>query len=170
MNKYSTSPVRIGVLSDTHLPDSTDAQAFLRDLVENILDPVDLILHAGDLVAPELLGVFEGYPLHAVRGNMDPATPGVPLKKVINVGGFTIGLIHGWGPPDGIEERAIAEFSSISLDCLVYGHSHRPACHRRDGVLYFNPGSATDRRTNAYHSVGLLEIDDDIRGTIIRID
>jgi len=170
MKAFPATPIRIGVISDTHLPDSADAQAFLVDLIENILEPVDMILHAGDLVAPDLLAAFAGYPFHAVRGNMDPAAPGVPMKKVINVGGFTIGLIHGWGPPEGIEERILTEFSATSLDCLVYGHSHRPACHRREGILFFNPGSATDRRLTEFHSVGLLEIGDDIRGTIIRID
>jgi len=170
MNSLPDSPLRIAVLSDTHLADSGDAHAFLQDLIENVLAPVDMILHAGDLVAPELLSAFDGYPIHAVRGNMDPAVPGVPIKKIIVVGDFTIGMIHGWGAPDGIEERAYEEFSSVSIDCLVYGHSHRPACHRRDGILFFNPGSATDRRGTAYHSVGLLEIGRDIEGTIIRLD
>jgi len=170
MNSSPGFPLRIGVLSDTHLPDSEDAQEFLLDLIETVFAPVDMILHAGDLVAPDLLSAFDAYPFHAVRGNMDPAIAGVPLKKVINVGGFTIGMIHGWGPPDGLEERAYAEFSSVSLDCLVYGHSHRPACYRHDGVLFFNPGSATDRRGMDYHSVGLLEIGDEIQGTIIRLD
>ena len=170
MNSLPDSPLRIAVLSDTHLADSADAHTFLLDLIEDVLAPVDMIFHAGDLVAPDLLCAFDGYPLHAVRGNMDPATLGVPTKKIIKVGDYTIGMVHGWGPPEGIEERAYAEFSSVSLDCLVYGHSHIPACHRRDGVLFFNPGSATDRRNMAYHSVGLLEIGHDIQGTIIRID
>lgn len=164
-----TRPVRIGVLADTHLGDSDDARAFLRRLVEDVLAPLDLVLHAGDLVAPALLDVFAGYPLHAVRGNMDPATARVPLKKVIHVGGRTIGMVHGWGPAEGIEERILAEFAGVPLDCLVYGHSHRPACHRRGGVLFFNPGSATDRRGMAYHSVGLLEVGEAIEGTIIRL-
>ena len=170
MNSSSGTPFRIGVLSDTHLPGSSDAQDFLLDLVESVLAPVDMILHAGDLVSPDLLSVFDAYSFHTVRGNMDPVIADVPLKKIINVGGFTIGLINGWGPPVGLEERAFAEFSSVTLDCLVYGHSHRPACCRHDGVLFFNPGSATDKRSMAYHSVGLLEIGDDIQGTIIRLD
>jgi putative phosphoesterase len=170
MINSSDSVIRIGVLSDTHLADSVDAHDFLHALIEEALAPIDLILHAGDLVAPELLGAFDDYPFHAVRGNMDPVTQGVPLKKIFNVGGFTIGMIHGWGTRDGLEDRAHAEFAGVSLDCLVYGHSHRPACHRRDGVLFFNPGSATDRRNMDYHSVGLLEIDDEIRGTIMRLD
>ncbi|MGK2907266.1 MAG: metallophosphoesterase family protein [Desulfuromonadales bacterium] len=170
MNSVPAPPIRIGVLSDTHLADSDEARVFLLDLLENVLAPVDMLLHAGDLVAPELLDVFAAYPLHAVRGNMDPAIPGIPLKKTIDVAGFTIGMIHGWGPPDRIEDRVFAEFASTPVDCLVYGHSHQPACQRRDGILFFNPGSATDRRGMAYHSVGILEIDNEIRGTIIRID
>lgn len=164
------STLRIAVLSDTHLSDSEDAREFLLNLVENVLAPVDMILHAGDLVAPDLLSIFEDYPVHAVRGNMDPAVAGVPIKKVISIDGYSIGLIHGWGPPDGIEERALDEFSEVSLDCLVYGHSHVPVCHRRDGILFFNPGSSTDRRGMPYHSVGLLELGNDIVGTIIRLD
>lgn len=170
MTNRPAPPIRIGVLSDTHLGDSEAARAFLLHLVEEVLAPLDMLLHVGDLVAPGLMDVFAGYPLHAVRGNMDPAQVDVPLKKVIHVGGFTIGMIHGWGPPEGIEERICGEFTGVSLDCLVYGHSHRPACHRRADVLFFNPGSATDRRDMDYHSVGLLEIGASVRGTIIRLE
>ncbi len=170
MNAAPTSQLRIAVFSDTHLPDSDDARAFLLSLIDNVLPPVDMILHAGDLINPDLLSVFDGYPLHVVRGNMDPATPGIPIKKIIDIYGFKIGLIHGWGSPDGLEERVYTEFSSVSLDCLVYGHSHRPVCHKRGDVLFFNPGSATDRRNMANYSVGLLEISHDIKGTIIRFD
>ena len=58
MKAFPATPIRIGVISDTHLPDSADAQAFLTDLIDNILEPVDMILHAGDLVAPDLLAAF----------------------------------------------------------------------------------------------------------------
>ncbi|MEJ2477978.1 MAG: metallophosphoesterase family protein [Desulfobacterales bacterium] len=162
--------MRIGVLADTHLGDSPQNRDFLTRLVADVLAPVDLLLHAGDLVSPELLDLFGDCPVHAVRGNMDPAVPGVPLKKTLRVAGMTLGLIHGWGPPQGLEDRVAAEFDADKLDCLVYGHSHRPACHRRDGILFFNPGSATDRRAMAFHSVGLLEIDTTINGTIIALE
>ena len=163
-------PLRIAVFSDTHLADTAEARAFFHGLVKNVLDPVDMILHAGDLVDPDLLDVFEGYTAHVVRGNMDPAAPGIPVKKVIDIEGFKIGLIHGWGPAEGIEERIYREFSPLPIDCLVYGHSHVPVCHERHGVLFFNPGSATDRRNMSCHTVGLLEIDKKIRGTLIRLD
>lgn len=144
--------------------------AFLLDLVEQYLAPVDMILHAGDLVAPALLHVFGECPVHGVRGNMDPVSPGVPVKKVLRVGGFNIGLIHGWGPPEGIEARVLAEFPDTPLDCLVYGHTHRPVCVRRNGILFLNPGSATDRRGADFHSVGLLNVGATLDGSILRLD
>ena len=162
--------VRIGVLSDTHLTNCVEAHLFLEELVNRYLGSVDLLLHAGDLVAPELFSALITYPLHAVRGNMDPETPSVPFKKIFHVNGFTFGLIHGWGPPEGIEQRLLGEFSNVKLDCLVYGHSHVAVCHRRNGILFFNPGSSTDRRRMPYHSVGLLEVGTQIRGKIIQID
>lgn len=170
MDHETRAPLRVAVFSDTHLPNSSEARDFLLCLLDRVLPPVDLIIHAGDLVAPELLDVFDSYPVHAVRGNMDPVSPAVPLKKIITLGGFTFGLVHGWGHPRGLEERALAEFSSVSLDCLIYGHSHVPVCHHRDGILFFNPGSATDKRHAASHTVGLLEIDNEIRGQIIALD
>ena len=97
--------MRIAVFSDTHLVDTSEARSFLLELVEGLLDPIDMIIHAGDLVDPDLLDVFDGYPVHIVRGNMDPPSPDIPIKKVIRINGFKIGLIHGWGPAEGIEAR-----------------------------------------------------------------
>ncbi len=162
--------VRIGVLSDTHLADTGESACFLKTLYEDVFAPVDMILHAGDLVAPELLSVFTDCPVYAVRGNMDPSSPDMPVKRVISVGGFRIGMMHGWGPPGGLVERLLDEFGDIPIDCLVYGHSHRPHCETHDGILLFNPGSATDRREMSFHSVGLLELDSEINGSIIPLD
>lgn len=170
MNRTDCKKIRIGVLADTHLHATSEATAFLGDLVEQVLAPVDMILHAGDLLDAELLQVFGNCPVHAVRGNMDEECPGIPAQKVLRVNGFTIGLMHGWGPVQGLEKRILAAFSGVRLDCLVYGHSHRPRCEVDNGVLLFNPGSATDRRGMPFHSVGLLEVDHRLRGSIIRLD
>ncbi|MCK4535476.1 MAG: metallophosphoesterase [Desulfuromonadales bacterium] len=161
---------RIGVLSDTHLAATSEALAFLVDLADSYFAGVDMILHAGDVVAPEILQGFTHCPVMAVRGNMDPATPGIPDKRVIEVGPARIGLMHGWGASYDLEERLLNEFSDAELDVLVFGHSHRPVCRFHDGILLFNPGSATDRRQAPYHSVGILEIGEKISGKIIRID
>jgi hypothetical protein len=162
--------IRIGVLSDTHFQDPGTGFAFLHDLLDGCFRGVDAILHAGDIVNPEVLLAFAGRTVHAVRGNMDPPVRGIPVRKVVEAGGFRIGLIHGWGSPEKLEERILREFQGECLDCLVYGHSHQPVCHQRDGILFFNPGSPTDRRRAPYHSVGILQVSDRIEGRIIRVN
>jgi predicted phosphodiesterase len=44
------------------------------------------------------------------------------------------------------------------IDAIISGHSHRPSSERRDGVLYFNPGSAGPRRFKLPIAVGRLRI------------
>ncbi|GAB6081630.1 hypothetical protein JCM30471_05440 [Desulfuromonas carbonis] len=105
-----------------------------------------------------------------VRGNLDPPRRNLPQRRILEIGGFRIGLIHGWGPPDGVAGKVLEAFRGEALDCLVFGHSHLPCCERREGVLLFNPGSPSDRRQAPWHSVGLLELGTTIEGRIINID
>ena len=73
-------------------------------------------------------------------------------------------------PAEGLAERVRREFAGTPLDCLVFGHSHVPLCQWHDGLLLFNPGSATDRRGMPYESVGLLEVEDGkVHGRIISL-
>lgn len=161
---------RVGVLSDTHLTANGETLGFIAELERTWFADVDLILHAGDLVDADILQAFTRCPTLAVRGNMDPPAPNLPDKRIIEIGGARIGLMHGWGGSYDLEDRLLKSFRGETLDVLVYGHSHRPVCHRRNGILLFNPGSAADRRRMPYHSVGLLEIGDRIEGRIIPID
>lgn len=162
--------MKIGVISDTHFQDIASGIASLQQLAEYVFPGVDVILHAGDVVNADVLLALADRTVHVVRGNMDPVLPGVPVRKIIEIGGFRIGLIHGWGPPATLEERVLREFRDDRLDCLVFGHSHYPLCQRREGLLLFNPGSPTDRRRAPFHSVGILELGKEIQGRIIRLD
>ncbi len=162
--------MKIGVLSDTHINSYARNYEFLEKLNHAYFQDAEIILHAGDMVDPDILLGFGDKQVHAVRGNMDPPVAGMPERRILEIAGFRIGLIHGWGAPDGLEDRILKEFTGEHLDCLVYGHSHQPVCRRQEGVLLFNPGSPTDRRWAPYHSVGLLHLSDTIEGQIIRID
>lgn len=162
--------IRIGVISDTHLPDTGESLAFLVDLAARHFQGVEVILHAGDIVAPDVLAAFSQYTFYGVRGNMDPAFCELPQKRVLNIAGMRIGLIHGWGAGEGLIERVRNEFRDTRLDCLVFGHSHVPLCRQVGELLLFNPGSAVERREMPYASVGLLEIDNGrIRGRIVAL-
>lgn len=159
--------MRIGVLSDTHLcgPEEPLPPAVLERLAG-----VDMILHAGDIVHPSVLDLLETVaPVYAVRGNMDlPALQdALPASRVIEAGPFRIGLIHGWGAPEDMEERISLEFDDVH--CIVYGHSHYPVCHMKNDILFFNPGSPTDRRWAPYCSIGFLEVSDELAGRVVAV-
>jgi hypothetical protein len=163
--------IRIGVLADTHLTDNAEAAIFLQQLAVRYFRDVELILHAGDVVTPGVLAALAPCPVYGVRGNMDPATPGLPHKRVVEVDGMRIGLIHGWGPTAELVTRIRTEFADTPLNCLVYGHTHVPTCCYEGALLLFNPGSATDRRTMPSCSIGLLEVDNGmIHGQIIQVE
>ena len=160
--------MKIGVISDTHLrgPD----ERLLAIILKHFND-AELILHAGDLVDLKVLDAFGDKDVIAVCGNMDTSRveDEIPPKRVLQIGRFRIGLIHGWGSPLDLEDRIRREFENV--DCIVYGHSHGPANHIRDGILFFNPGTPFDRRYGDSRTVGILEVGEDaITGRIIAID
>jgi len=164
--------MRIVVLSDTHQSHLTND--FVR-MTESLLGNCDMIVHAGDFTSAEiyyyLKDVVPGG-IVAVHGNMDPPelTKLLPHKKVFEVEGIKIGVMHGWGAPYDLEERLDREFASDVVDCIVYGHSHNPVNHKRGSVLFFNPGSPTDRHYAKENTVGYLTIQHaTISGQISRI-
>jgi len=158
--------VKIGVISDTHLSGYDDR---LRRLMDDYFYDASLILHAGDLVDIRVLDAFAGKDVKAVCGNMDPPSvrQSLPDRLMINLNNFRIGIIHGWGWPFGLENKLLKEFGRV--DCLVYGHTHRAANEVRDGILFFNPGSATDKRFASRNTIGILEIGETIKGEIIEL-
>jgi putative phosphoesterase len=158
--------VKIGVISDTHLEDYDDTMR--RRIAEHFSD-VDMIFHAGDMVDLRVLKIFGEKTVKAVCGNMDnySVKEKYPEQLLFEIKGFKFLLIHGWGSPWGIEERISAGFKD--LNCIVYGHTHKPANHKKDNVLFFNPGSAVDRYFASSRTIGILEIDKGIAGRIINI-
>jgi putative phosphoesterase len=158
--------MKIGVISDTHLHNYS---LELKRIVDTYFGDVDMVMHAGDIVEMEVLDAFLTKKIEVVAGNMDPASVRnhFPVKKIIKVEAFKIGLIHGWGSPVGLENRISNEFTEI--DCLVYGHTHYPVNQIINGVLFFNPGSATEKRFTKRNTVGILEISERIMGKLIEI-
>ena len=151
--------MRIGVLSDTHARSFAELSAKLRDA----LSGVDLIVHAGDSVAGDVLdGLRTLKEVKAVRGNMDPheLRQQLPEKEELLIHGKRIGIVHGTGGPDGIERRVRSMFGEV--DAIIYGHSHVAQNEVIDGILFFNPGRG-DR------SYGVLTIGDKIDGDIIKL-
>ena len=149
----------IAVISDTHLPRGTRRipGACLERMAES-----DLILHAGDFVALEVLEELEaiGPPVAAVFGNMDSAAlrRRLPAEQVVHAGGTRIGMVHDAGPGRGRIERMRQRFPDA--DAVVFGHSHIPLHEEGEGFQIFNPGSATDRRGQPRHTMGIARVED----------
>jgi hypothetical protein len=158
--------MKIGVLSDTHLK---EPHPEFRKMIEFHFKDVEIIFHAGDFVdrsvAEFLLSQKE---LIAVCGNMDSddIRKAFPQKRVIELQGFKIGLIHGGGSPFGIESRIRKEFDEV--DAIVYGHTHTPANHLAKNIYLFNPGSPT-RSFIHKPTLGILHVGKKIEGEIIKI-
>ncbi|PQP35309.1 YfcE family phosphodiesterase [Desulfobacteraceae bacterium SEEP-SAG9] len=159
--------MKIGVISDTHLASPSKN---LSRLMEGIFKDVSIILHAGDLTRIGVLDAFSGKETIAVCGNMDHSdvTRRLPKKEIITIDAYRIGLIHGWGSPNKIEDRIINTFTNVQA--IIYGHSHKAANHIRNGILMFNPGAFSGTFIlGRNRSVGVMTIDDGIRGTIVNI-
>lgn len=158
--------MKVGVLSDTHLHRVTKK---FREIYDRYLSDTDIILHAGDVVSTELVDFLGRKNFHGVKGNMDPLDVQhlLPSTKVIEIGRFRLGLVHGWGASAGLEDRIRSKFDSV--DVIVYGHSHQAVNHERDGILFFNPGTATGFSSVGLHTLGILSVGDHIHGKIIEL-
>jgi len=162
--------MRVGVLSDTHIQSLDAGLVLAEQLLSGPFADVEVILHAGDQVHPDLSSCFYPLPWYGVCGNMDKPQTTLPIQRIVELSGFRIGMVHGWGLSDGLEKRVLNSFSAADIDVLVFGHSHRPICQKVGSIVLFNPGSPTDRRSAPHHTVGLLSLGDEAAGQIIRID
>jgi len=150
---------RLVVLSDTHL--RPGRARTLPAAARHLLHSADAVLHAGDLVHPDVLDELARYgPVHAVLGNNDLALVGrLPDVLALTVEGVRIALVHDSGPRAGREGRMRRRFPDA--DVVVFGHSHQPYDGEGlDGQRLFNPGSPTDTRGQPHPTVGVLEVHD----------
>jgi len=137
----------VGLISDTHdrLPMVEEAVRVLNER------GVELVLHAGDYVAPfviprlarleaKLVGVF---------GNND-GDKALLLKRAsetggkveirglfaeVRAGGLRIALLHGHE-----DELLRSVIACGGYDVVVHGHTHRASVRREGGTLVVNPG------------------------------
>lgn len=156
--------MKAGILSDTHL--AVPDMDFTR-LIERCFSSCDVIIHAGDLTGIRVLEAFSGFEVHAVHGNMcDVVTlRSLPREKVFHLEKFTIGLTHGAHLGFDIERSLGNLFPEAN--CMIYGHTHRPVCHRLGSMLIINPGSfRSTGRFGAPGTYAILEAGDSLSASI----
>lgn len=136
----------LGIISDTH--------GLLREESLGALKGSDLILHAGDVGAPEILDALRKVArVVAVRGNVDDGAwaQALPMTEVVEIGPTKVYMLHI------LQELDLSPKGS-GFSIVISGHSHKPAQELKDGVLYINPGSAGPRRFRLPVTVARLDL------------
>ncbi|TDT37724.1 hypothetical protein DES49_2682 [Halospina denitrificans] len=149
----------IGVISDTHGQARPEALAALADC--------ELILPVGDIGKPEVMDTLsEQAQVVAIRGNVDQGdwAMAYPETQEITVNGLRIQMVHR-------HQDIPTLLPDNPCDVILFGHSHKPFNETKEGVLYFNPGSAGPRRFSLPVTVGRLRVTDSgVQGHIQELD
>jgi putative phosphoesterase len=147
----------IGVISDTH--------GLLRPEALASLAGVEHILHAGDVGDFSILErLGEIAPVTAIRGTVDGAgaCAELPATDVVELGDRLFYLVHS------VHDLDINPVAA-GVAMVVSGHSHKAGVEVRDGVVYFNPGSAGPRRFSLPVTVGFVTVEDGVEASVMEL-
>jgi len=176
----SFTPMRIGVVSDTH--------GYFDPRLREVLHGVNEILHAGDVGSGEVIEELVAIaPVQAVRGNVDLASSGLPPALLRPLDGFEIYVVHElpraqsalreWAQTTQLTGKKATQceqfLRSFPETCriVIFGHSHEPCLEILGGRLFFNPGSAGKKRFSLPRTCGMLELlPDGARATILTLE
>ena len=178
--------MRLGLISDTHSP---ALGVHPPEEVRRAFAGVDLILHAGDIYSSECLDWLEEIaPVVAVEVPPAPVIgdPRVVEKRVVEVDGFEIGLVHdlamrgidevrpgamerSWPAGMSVVDSLAAFFDGRRLDGVVFGHTHWEMAETHEGVLFVNPGSPTlPHQTRRLGTVAIIDVTPEgLRGEVV---
>ena len=148
----------VGVISDTH--------GLLRPEALAALEGSDEIVHAGDIGDAAILErLGEIAPVAAVRGNADREAWALklPHAEFLEVEGVSLYVLHVLAKLDLAPKAA-------GIRAVIHGHSHVPRQEEKNGVLYFNPGSAGPKRFDLPVTLARLIVDGgELRGEIVEL-
>jgi len=150
----------LGVMADSHdnLFKIEEAVNFFNQ------ERVDLVLHAGDFIAPFVVRKFKMLrcPLIGVFGNNDGEKKGLK-DKILSIGGEIysspysfmkngkrILLLHD---PEKLKKIDLNPF-----DLIIYGHTHQSEIKRKEGKVFINPGECGGWLTGK-STIALLNLD-----------
>ena len=157
----------VGIIADTH-----DRLPLLDKAVKRLNEEkVELVLHAGDYVAPFVVPHFKQLKanLIGVFGNNDGDQEllkkrftelGVKIRgkfAEVKVEGLKIAVLHG----DEVELlRSLIDVESH--DVIVHGHTHEAKTYRKGKTLVINPGEVcgylSEKSTMAILNTQTLEV------------
>jgi putative phosphoesterase len=167
--------MRIGVISDTHIP---ELMTRLPDSMHEVFKDLDIILHLGDICQLETLRELQNrfaitFAVHGENDSPEVRQYILEYKRVVEFGNRRIGMIHGYreeqksflkdlkrflgSKEDDYHEYLLSQFEGEEVDCIAFGNTHKPYVKVHKGILLFNPGAAAPIPGNR-PSVGILEV------------
>ncbi len=100
----------------------------------------------------------------AIRGNVDThgACAKLPATDVVELGGRLFYLVHS------VHDLDINPVVA-GIAMVVSGHSHKASVTVRDGVVFFNPGSAGPRRFSLPVTVGFVTVENGVEANVVEL-
>ncbi len=156
--------MKVLVISDTH--------GYIEPVIQYMKKyPMlfDRVWHLGDHYKDALaIANATGCDMIGVKGNCDShATANEDV--VLEIAGKRILLTHGhlYGVKHSLLRLHLKGLED-KLDLICFGHTHMATQNNEEGVILFNPGSASLPRLGGYPTIGLLTVSEiGIRTTII---
>lgn len=136
--------MRIGLLSDTHLPNLIYQLDELGPEPAAFFSTVDLIMHGGDLSSPMVLDWLEQFaPVVCTTGNNDPIIDSrCKDVEILDIDGWRLGMIHslkrGFRPIEDLQQ-----LFPTPVQIMIAGDTHQELLEYREGVVVLNSGSPT---------------------------
>jgi len=160
--------MRLVAIADTHIPDRC---IDIPDALFKEIQKADLIVHAGDFTSAEHFNYLRSLkPLEAALGNLDATglREFLKEKEVFTIQKFKIGVMHGFGSAENVLQNIRRSFDD-SFDLVIFGHTHNSFKEKIGKTIFFNPGSPTDKIFAFYNSYGIIDIQDTIEITLVRL-
>ena len=132
-----------------------------------------LIIHLGDYFrdAQRIEEIYPNIKVEYIYGNSDFMIGEVFAEKTLEINGVKLFLTHGhrysvkWD-----YSKLYTKAEELSVDALLFGHTHIPYIEDRGSYKIINPGSLTDSSGEDGESYAVLEIvDKKINAKIFRI-
>ena len=135
--------MRIGLITDTHLPAVVRQLDGLGPECGAFLSNVDLILHGGDVTAPSVLDWLTQFaPVVAAEGNNDNfRDPRLREVQYLELEGWRIGMVHNLTPETQPLTAVHYKHFDRPLEIMIGGHTHYERLRHEPGLLLVNSGS-----------------------------
>ncbi len=143
--------MKFGILSDTH-------NRLLPGVIE-VLQGVDIIIHAGDIGSREILTDLETVaPVWAVYGNTDtfPVVQHYEYMLFKEINALRFCITHIVSMPKALAYR-LFKMGRNDVNVVIFGHTHRMEYQQYRHIHFINPGSASRPKAGDYATVARLE-------------